>query len=393
MENSQHTNQNKHTLKFTGKGGEYFKIWIVNILLSIVTLGIYSAWAKVRTNRYFYGNTLLDDAPFEYHATPKQILIGRLIAFALFAIYIAISELFPIWALAFLVLLLAITPWIVYRSIRFNARVTSHRNVRFGFSGTAGPMYKYLFLLPMIPVFILGAIAAILHYMGMSTAVVSALAGLAVLAMYLTYPWVQRNVTQYVMNHYTYGQGQFAVDPALSTKRYYWTYFVAVMVSIIAFAVVGGLIYSLGLFDALKSLQDGGAEIDPMELQSVIMPLIAVVYGVLFLLSFLLNAFIKTSIRNHVFARTKLDDIARLESTITTGKLFLLLFTNFLLLIFTLGLAYPWIKVRLARYFTENTNVAISGDLSQYVSEQQEKQSALGEEMGDVFDVDMDLGL
>jgi len=38
---------------FTGKGGEYFRIWIVNICLTILTLGIYSAWATVRTRRYF----------------------------------------------------------------------------------------------------------------------------------------------------------------------------------------------------------------------------------------------------------------------------------------------------------------------------------------------------
>src|SRR3954471_6399831 len=49
----------RHPFIFSGKGGEYFKIWIVNILLSIVTLGIYSAWAKVRNKQYFYGNTQL----------------------------------------------------------------------------------------------------------------------------------------------------------------------------------------------------------------------------------------------------------------------------------------------------------------------------------------------
>ena len=46
-------------LQFTGKAGEYFKIWIVNLCLSVLTLGIYSAWAKVRRKRYFYGSTLL----------------------------------------------------------------------------------------------------------------------------------------------------------------------------------------------------------------------------------------------------------------------------------------------------------------------------------------------
>ena len=39
--------------RFTGTAREYFGIWIVNILLTIVTLGIYSAWAKVRRMRYF----------------------------------------------------------------------------------------------------------------------------------------------------------------------------------------------------------------------------------------------------------------------------------------------------------------------------------------------------
>ena len=65
---------------FTGVGGEYFKIWIVNILLTIVTLGIYSAWAKVRNKRYFYGNTSMDGVAFEYTASPIKILIGRAIA-------------------------------------------------------------------------------------------------------------------------------------------------------------------------------------------------------------------------------------------------------------------------------------------------------------------------
>ncbi|MDR1854861.1 MAG: DUF898 domain-containing protein, partial [Azoarcus sp.] len=42
----------EHRLQFTGSGGEYFRIWIVNLLLSILTLGIYSAWAKVRREQY-----------------------------------------------------------------------------------------------------------------------------------------------------------------------------------------------------------------------------------------------------------------------------------------------------------------------------------------------------
>ncbi|MFP5306510.1 MAG: DUF898 family protein, partial [Gammaproteobacteria bacterium] len=49
-------------LQFSGSGGEYFRIWIVNLLLSVLTLGIYSAWAKVRRMQYFYRNTTLAGA-------------------------------------------------------------------------------------------------------------------------------------------------------------------------------------------------------------------------------------------------------------------------------------------------------------------------------------------
>ncbi len=61
-------------LHFSGSGGEYFRLWIVNVCLSIVTFGIYSAWAKVRRNQYFYRHTRLAGAGFDYHGDPKAIL-------------------------------------------------------------------------------------------------------------------------------------------------------------------------------------------------------------------------------------------------------------------------------------------------------------------------------
>jgi uncharacterized membrane protein YjgN (DUF898 family) len=133
-------------------------------------------------------------------------------------------------------------------------------------------------------------------------------------------------------------------------------------------------------------------DIDP-KIQSQLVYAVFFVYGTLFFVGFIAKAYIQAGIRGHVFAHTKLDNVLALESTVVTGSLFFLLLTNFLLMVISVGFAYPWTKVRLARYFAEHTHVYTEGDLSHYVSEQQEKQSALGEEMGDVFDVDMDLGL
>ena len=75
------------SLRFDGSGWEYFKIWIVNILLIILTLGFYYPWAKVRNRRYFYANSILDGRNFEYHATGKQLFLGYLIALIAFIIF------------------------------------------------------------------------------------------------------------------------------------------------------------------------------------------------------------------------------------------------------------------------------------------------------------------
>src|SRR5437868_4613813 len=75
-----------HNFEFRGSGGEFFRIWIVNIALTLVTLGFYSAWAKVPPRRYFYGNIFVAGHSFDYHASPVRILIGRMIAVLLFGV-------------------------------------------------------------------------------------------------------------------------------------------------------------------------------------------------------------------------------------------------------------------------------------------------------------------
>jgi uncharacterized membrane protein YjgN (DUF898 family) len=86
-------------LSFHGSGREYFRIWIVNLLLSIVTLGIYSAWAKVRRLNYFYRNTRLAGASFDYHASPIAILKGRIAAALLFGGYTVAGAVSPLFGL------------------------------------------------------------------------------------------------------------------------------------------------------------------------------------------------------------------------------------------------------------------------------------------------------
>ena len=63
------------------------------------------------------------------------------------------------------------------------------------------------------------------------------------------------------------------------------------------------------------------------------------------------------------------------------------------LVLLSLGLAYPWARIRLAHYSARSTSAIIQGTLDGYVTRQQVQVSALGEELGDAFDVDVDMGL
>ena len=81
--------------QFTGTANEWFGIWIVNLMLSIVTIGVYSAWAKVRTKKYFYNHTFAEGRNFDYHATGGQIFKGRLIVIGALIVYQIIAVAVP----------------------------------------------------------------------------------------------------------------------------------------------------------------------------------------------------------------------------------------------------------------------------------------------------------
>ncbi|MBL1433044.1 MAG: DUF898 domain-containing protein [Gammaproteobacteria bacterium] len=385
--------------EFTGSGGEYFKIWIVNLILSILTLGIYSAWAKVRTNRYFYGNTRFADSNFEYHAKPITLLKGRLVAVALFLVYTFVSQLFPIYGIILAAIFLLAMPWIIWRSIQFNSRMSSYRNVRFAFTGELKQAYKYILWLPILPLLIAAIVGAVIFFAtgSFDPRYISIVIGIGVLATYLMMPYVQKSITDYYISNQKYGQGE--LNAKLSGKKYYMTYLALIGWFIligIGLAIIVGVIVSVMGVDTSSMLQgvlaasQGGAA-DSLALPSF--GIIAALYVPLLFVGVWFKAYVNSKIRNHVFSNTQLDDVLQFSSTMTVMRLFVFYSINLLLMVFTLGLAYPWVKVRIARFSANATHAHVTGSLDQFVSQQQSHQSALGDEMGEAFDVGADVGI
>ena len=397
------SDQDRVSLEFKGSGSEYFKIWIVNLFLSILTLGIYSAWAKVRRKRYLYGNTSIKGASFEYHASPITILKGRLIAVALLIVYSVLSELFPLVGFFLLILLFAFIPWIVWRSLRFNARMTSLRNVHFSFKGRLGKSYLFYLVIP----FIFPLLISSLFSFGYSVLVYEypienfynyfsdlinfpdyypteiLILTVGSVSMYLLMiPYVQKIKMSYYMNNSCFGQGKFSSN--ISASKFYLIDILTFLVTAAVFLfpiMIFLLIYGFNTFFGY------GSEI--LDNVNSIVPVFFIFVAYVFMLSsvFLSTAFFTAKLRNYVYSNTQLNDNISVNSNLNTWSLFWLYLSNFFLMIFTVGLAYPLTIIRKTKYMAETVSVKNVEAFSQFVSQQEQQQSALGEEIGEAFDV------
>lgn len=123
----------QHRVVFTGSASEYFGIWIINAALTILTLGLYGPWAKVRREQYFHWNTYLAGHSFDYTADPWNLLKGRLLLFGFVVSFSIVGAVLPIVNLLFSAIAIAVAPFVITQALRFRARYTSYRNIPFRF--------------------------------------------------------------------------------------------------------------------------------------------------------------------------------------------------------------------------------------------------------------------
>ncbi len=338
---------------FSGRGSEYFGIWIVNLLLSIATLGIYSAWAKVRRLKYFYRNTSVAGASFDYHGAPLAILKGRVIALVLLVLYNVSFQINPLFGIVCFVLLAAVLPWLLLRSLRFKLHYSSYRALRFRFRGSTVDAYVVFLVLPIASVFTLYLLAPLWHH----------------------------QIKRYQHNNSQFGQTAFSFDAPI--KSFYKIYLVAaaMFIGCIALAAV-----------AFAGTLAGLRELDPQDPQTrATMGLIPLaVLGVLLLALLFLSPYLAARIQNVVWNHTKLGP-HRFASAVSARRLYFITVTNFLAIVATLGLFLPFAAVRLLKYRLECMSLLPEGDLENFVCAQEQDVSATGEETAEMFDIDIGL--
>ena len=373
-----------HPFRFTGTTGGFFAIWIVNLFLTIITLGIYSAWAKVRKKRYFYGHTWVADANFEYHGNPIAILKGRLIAVAAFAAYSGVGHFMPKLAAALALLLFAAAPWFIARSMAFNAFNSSYRNIRFRFQATYTDVLKTIWplALPMLFSFLLPELDQSRKVP--PPTLFWAVLILQMLTFFAVYPFIVGSLKVLHVNHSAFGTAPF--HTGLRMGAFYKIYSLALLLffgAAIGFAIVGGLVGVAAGF-VISATGVGKSLFGPMLM-------VAAIVLAYFGMGSLVLAYTRSRIGNLVFNSTRLGGQLSFTSTLKMRKLAWLYLVNLFAVLFSLGLAIPWAAVRVMRYRADCLTLQSTSPLDEFIGGVSAQVGATGEELGEFFNIDLSL--
>lgn len=354
----------QYNFYFYGTGSEYFRIWIVNLLLTIITLGIYSPWAKVRRLRYFYGNTELNDESFDFTANPKRILIGRLIAIGVYLIISVLGEFSPLIAAVGGLLIMALFPWLVRSTLRFRARNSQYKNVRFAFVGSLLAAYVLFGLVIFANLLITGA-----GYVAVNAQMVGTGVGIFLIGFALLAPFAWRLFKSYQFDNTQFGEMAFAWHASMLDvyKAVLIPIGIAILISIVGvvMAGLGGVIGS-----------DFGVVV------------VLAVIG-MYLMMLLIVPFTQACLHKVIWGNLTIGESEFVLNDFSIFRFAFIQFTNYLMIGLTLGLFTPWAAVRLHRYKTETLSLVSYDNFDELITPQMIEESALGEEIADVFDIDV----
>lgn len=384
----------RYTFEFNGRAGEYFRIWIVNLLLTIVTLGFYSPWAKVRDQRYINASTALAGSSFEYTADPKRILLGRIIALISFGVYQGIATFYPTFGFLALAVIICFIPAAIVLSMQFRHRNTVWRGIRFSFAGNFKHAYQIF-----SPAIVFAAFLAIIPFVfdvsdfmnvpdqGQEYCLDDEPAseqdapdnsesgtcnnpqaeeiwtqefqwlmygfGTLYFIGLIAFPWWQTRYYQFLARNSRFGESHF--DFATSSWHFYKMYLVAMAV-IFAGSILGSII-------------------PPIQ------------FLLIFAAFIFANAYITTTRLNILYTELSIEGV-HFESTLSTYKMLWLYLSNTVAILLSLGLLIPWARIRTLRYRASETRV-YSVELNNFVNRTTQDRNAIGEELGEVFGLEI----
>lgn len=316
--------QNTEKKRFTyfGKGAEFAVIYFKNILLTIVTLGLYYPWAKVERLKYHYQSTELDNSRFSFTGTGKEVFKGFIkvyaiiVALYLFLIYATQTQNTTLLVIAFTIFYLffiALIPFAIHGAMRYRASRSAWKGIHFKYLGNRMELFWLCLKGILLSIVTLGIYSA----------------------------WFQVDIRKYIISHLRFGNLSF------DFKGQGDRLFVINLKFIFLFYLTLGL-YSIWYYKELMQFYVNNTEI------------------------------------------TQDGKKVKLRFTMQAGDIFELFIVNFLLIIFTLGLAAPWVVVRTLQFMFRFIEIeeGLDTDKIQQVS-YDDYDNAAGDDFLDFLDIDL----
>lgn len=385
----------RYDLSFTGTGSEYFKIWIVNLLLILVSLGIYYPWAKVRKAKYLHRNMMLDGTSFDYHASGGTMLKGTIIAGALYGVYHLVDSTRSWWVFsAFTLVMCVLLPWLLWKSMRFKLSVTSYRALPFSFKASLRESFSVFVPLVLYN----AAFLAVAFYIGQQKTARASMAtdqlrafGIAlavfVLLIVLLYPLFYWMLKRFQHNHYQWTslRTQFAA----SVTDIYKQWLLIVLPFVMFYGTIAMVVYVLA---STKALFNTGIKLGNFGLGFIVVSVL-VTYLVTLFIPVIFKALFIAKFQNLVWNTTTAQGI-KFASTLKARSLVWLSFKNLFLIVVTFGIYWPFAFINVVKLRASSISVLAAAPIMHLAAQHaaaDKERNAVGDAAGDLFDIDIAL--
>lgn len=384
-------------LKFSGSGFEFFRVWIVNRLLSIVTIGFYTPFARRRTAQYFYSHTLIGGSPLEFTAQQRKMVFGFLLLVVIYLAFKLAAETGQDSAVnIFLLAGAVLAPYFWGSAMRFRLAATRWRGVRLKFGARWTEVYKASWpvfavaLTWIVAVAAFTALAGGLPEIGRGAAkqlraipaVAWLLPLLAIIATVLCIIRLEFNYKSLLISRAYIGAQPGRWKPVYRDFVRIWLATLGVFIaSVLVFVLVVALV--AGSFTWMSRQPTGGAMV-----LVIIASVLALLFGLL-LASAPARAYRQARIFQLVWDNVGVSNIARFKCDLRTGAYVMLRVKNILLTLLTLGFYRPFAMVSEYRMKTGSVTLHVKGGLDQLVGELVRQQDGVGDALADAVGLDL----
>ncbi|RZJ15163.1 MAG: DUF898 domain-containing protein [Acidovorax sp.] len=395
-----------HPLEFTGSGGEYFRVWIVNVLLSIITLGIYTPWARRRTAQYFYSHTLVAGSPLEFTAQQRKMVMGFVLLTLLTIAYnIAANTGQDAAVGVFLLTGALLSPLIWGSAMRFRLGATRWRGLRLQFTASWKEVYIAswpMFALALVWFGVFFGMQALSPELAQAldamededvkqalprfTPAMGALLGLGLVLTVLCFIRLEYNYKSLLVLKAQVGAERGRWKPVYMDFVKVWLATVLVFVlCVVGISALVGVVAgsSIALF-ASRS--------ERMGLWLIVAIIVGFVVGIfmLFLASAPARAYREARMFQLQWNNTGVSHVARFKCHLRTGRYVGLRIKNMLLTLLTFGLYRPFARVSEYRMKLESVTLHVKGGVDQVAGAMvRQQQGGLGDALADAAGLDL----